>query len=147
MIKASLIPAEKAFESPVPTADIIAVCDAGTVIDAILNQIEVEDHDEEGYRAITMGTNVISRLVRRVNSSSSSSSNKDNHNQLEERLMERIGQFCGQHLTDRQPDVRRQVTELSVALYRTMGDESRFWEVLGSPRENSRNLLTYYIHK
>lgn len=127
--------------------DIIAVCDAGTVIDAILNQIEVEDHDEEGYRAITMGTNVISRLVRRVNSSSSSSSNKDNHNQLEERLMERIGQFCGQHLTDRQPDVRRQVTDLSVALYRTMGDESRFWEVLGSPRENSRNLLTYYIHK
>lgn len=122
--------------------DIIAVCDAGTVIDAILDQVEVEDKDEEGYRAITMGTNVMSRLVRRVNSSSSSSSDK-----LDERLVERIGQFSGPHLTDRQPDVRRQVTDLSVALYRTVGDERRFWEVLGSPRENSRNLLTYCIHK
>lgn len=122
------------------TADeIISVCDADAVITAILDQLAAQQPDEEGYRALTMGTSVLSRLVRASSSSSA--------NALDHRQVERLGQFCGGHLTDRQPDVRRQVTDLSVALYRRIGDESRFWEVLGSPRENSRNLLTYYIHR
>lgn len=119
--------------------EIIAGCPAAEVIEAVLDQIEHETQDEEGHRAMTMGTSVVSRLVRRVNAGPGS--------KLEAGLVERIGGFCGRHLTDRQPDVRRQVTDLSVALYRGMQDESRFWEVMGSPRENSRNLLIYYIHK
>lgn len=120
--------------------EIIAGCPAAEVIEAVLEQIEHETQDEEGYRAVTMGTSVVSRLVKRVNGGPSKG-------RMESRLVERIGGFCGRHLTDRQPDVRRQVTDLSVALYRGMEDESRFWEVMGSPRENSRNLLIYYIHK
>lgn len=124
------------------TADeIISVCDAGSVITAVLDQLDAQEPDEEGYRAITMGTSVLSRLVRNSSTSSSAS------DALDSSQVERLGRFCGGHLTDRQPDVRRQVTDLSVALYRRIGDESRFWEVLGSPRENSRNLLTYYIHR
>lgn len=120
--------------------EIIAGCPAAEVIEAVLDQIEHETQDEEGYRAVTMGTSVVSRLVKRINGGPSKG-------EMESGLVERIGGFCGRHLTDRQPDVRRQVTDLSVALYRGMEDESRYWEVMGSPRENSRNLLIYYIHK
>ena len=120
--------------------EIIAGCPAAEVIEAVLDQIEHETQDEEGYRAVTMGTSVVSRLVKQINGGPSKG-------KMESGLVERIGGFCGRHLTDRQPDVRRQVTDLSVALYRGMEDESRYWEVMGSPRENSRNLLIYYIHK
>lgn len=118
--------------------EIIAACPGADVIGAVLEQMERESKDEEGYRVITMGTSIVSRLVRRLNAQQTG---------LETRMVERIGQFSGRHLTDRQPEVRRQVTELSVALYKGMKDEARFWQVMGSPRENSRNLLTYYIHK
>lgn len=118
--------------------EIIAACPGADVIEAVLKQMERENKDEEGYRAITMGTSIVSRLVRRLNAQQTV---------LETGMVERIGQFSGRHLTDRQPEVRRQVTELSVALYKGMKDEGRFWQVMGSPRENSRNLLTYYIHK
>lgn len=118
--------------------DIMAVCEAETVIVTILGVLETETKDEEGSRAVTMGTSIVSRLVRGMNAKQTA---------LDDGLMERIGGFCGRHLTAGQPDVRRQVTELCVALHWAVMDEARFWQVLGSPQENSRNLLTYYIHK
>ena len=118
--------------------DIMAVCEAETVIVTILGLLGTETKDEEGSRAVTMGTSIVSRLVRGMNAKKMA---------LDDELVERIGGFCGRHLTAGQPDVRRQVTELCVALHWAVTDETRFWQVLGSPQENSRNLLTYYIHK
>lgn len=118
--------------------DIMAVCEAETVIVTILGVLETEAKEEEGSRAVTMGTSIVSRLVRGMNAKKTA---------LDDGLVERIGGFCGRHLTAGQPDVRRQVTELCVALHWAVTDEARFWQVLGSPQENSRNLLTYYIHK
>ena len=118
--------------------DIMAVCEAETVIVTILGLLGTETKDEEGSRAVTMGTSIVSRLVRGMNAKEMA---------LDDELVERIGGFCGRHLTAGQPDVRRQVTELCVALHWAVTDETRFWQVLGSPQENSRNLLTYYIHK
>lgn len=116
----------------------MAVCEAETVIVTILGLLGTETKDEEGSRAVTMGTSIVSRLVRGMNAKKMA---------LDDELVERIGGFCGRHLTAGQPDVRRQVTELCVALHWAVTDETRFWQVLGSPQENSRNLLTYYIHK
>ena len=118
--------------------DIMAVCEAETLIVTILGLLGTETKDEEGSRAVTMGTSIVSRLVRGMNAKEMA---------LDDELVERIGGFCGRHLTAGQPDVRRQVTELCVALHWAVTDETRFWQVLGSPQENSRNLLTYYIHK
>ena len=118
--------------------DIMAVCEAETLIVTILGLLGTETKDEEGSRAVTMGTSIVSRLVRGMNAKEMA---------LDDELVERIGGFCGCHLTAGQPDVRRQVTELCVALHWAVTDETRFWQVLGSPQENSRNLLTYYIHK
>ncbi|XHG06949.1 hypothetical protein AWENTII_010121 [Aspergillus wentii] len=119
------------------TADeIVAICEPSDVIDALLDLMWDEDKNEGGYRAITMGVSVSSKILRRLNGS---------HVRLSERIVDRLGKFANQNLTDAQADVRRQVTDLCVQLHTQIACEERFWRVLGSPRENSRNLLTYYI--
>ncbi|EAW07562.1 uncharacterized protein ACLA_022760 [Aspergillus clavatus NRRL 1] len=118
--------------------DIITVCEPSDVIDPVLDVIITEEKDEKGYRAILMGVSVLTRIIGRLNS------RKDG---TLEHPLERLGEFAANQLTDRQPDVRRLTVQLCVQLHKMVADDEDFWRILGNPRENSRNLLTYYIFK
>ncbi|OKL63831.1 hypothetical protein UA08_00777 [Talaromyces atroroseus] len=118
--------------------DIVASCEAVEVIFAVLDLIEMEKHDDEGYRAITMGIYIISGLLKRLN--------KDRRT-LDEGEIERLGRFASTSLTQPQPDVRRAITEFCVELHGMVQNEEVFWRMVNSPGNDQRNLLTYFIAK
>jgi CLIP-associating protein 1/2 len=118
--------------------DVVAACQPPDVIDAVLDLIETENHDVEGYRAITMGIYVLSGLLKRLNS---------HHVTLSQSESERLGKFANQSLAQPQPDIRRAITEFCVELYEMVNKDETFWRMINSPMGDHRNLLTYYIAK
>jgi CLIP-associating protein 1/2 len=118
--------------------DIIAHCEPAAVIDSVLDVIIGEEKDDREYRSILMGVRVLTRILSRLNAAKS---------RVSELPLERLGQFASSKLADPQPDVRRLAVQLCVQLHGMIANEEEFWRVLGHPRENSRNLLTYYIFK
>ncbi|RHZ44320.1 uncharacterized protein CDV56_101406 [Aspergillus thermomutatus] len=118
--------------------DIITVCEPADVIDSVLDVIITEEKDDREYRSILMGVSMLTRILNRLNADKS---------RVPDLVLERLGQFAASKLADRQPDVRRLAVQLCVQLHGMIANEEEFWRVLGNPRENSRNLLTYYIFK
>jgi CLIP-associating protein 1/2 len=118
--------------------DIIALCEPAAVIDSVLDVIITEEKDDREYRSILMGVSVLTRILSRLNADKC---------RVPELPLERLGQFAASKLADRQPDVRRLAVQLCVQLHGMVANEEEYWRVLGHPRENSRNLLTYYILK
>ncbi|KAN0086500.1 CLASP N terminal domain containing protein [Elaphomyces granulatus] len=118
--------------------DIVATCDPPDVIDAVLDLIETEGKDEEGYRSITMGIYVLKGLLRRLNK---------NRVYLHHPEVERLGKLANKNLAEPQPDIRRAITDFCVELHEMVNDEELFWRMIGSPTGDLRNLLTYYIVK
>ncbi|RHZ66676.1 suppressor of tub2 mutation [Aspergillus turcosus] len=118
--------------------DIIAHCEPAAVIDSVLDVIIEEEKDDQEYRSILMGVSVLTRILSRLNADKS---------RVSELPLERLGQFAASKLADPQPDARRLAVQLCVQLHGMIANEEEFWRVLGHPRENSRNLLTYYIFK
>ncbi|KAL1969366.1 hypothetical protein VTN77DRAFT_9559 [Rasamsonia byssochlamydoides] len=118
--------------------DIVAACRPPDVIDAVLDLIETEEHDEKGYRAITMGIYVLTGLLRRLNR---------NRVYLSRPELERLGKFANKSLTQPQPDVRRAITEFCVELHEMVNNDEMFWRMIDSPVGDHRNLLTYFIAK
>ncbi|RAH64050.1 uncharacterized protein BO66DRAFT_254347 [Aspergillus aculeatinus CBS 121060] len=115
--------------------EILVQCEPEGVIDAVTDLVSTED-PETGDRAVTMGFSVMTEILKGMNS---------NAIRLSGRLLEKVGTLAGKSLTARQPDVRRQATQLCVQLHTMADNDDHFWQVVGRPRENSRNLLTYYI--
>ncbi|PYI32332.1 ARM repeat-containing protein [Aspergillus indologenus CBS 114.80] len=115
--------------------EILIQCEPEGVIDAVTDLVSTED-PETGDRAVTMGFSVMTEILKGMNS---------NAIRLSCRLLEKVGSLAGKSLTARQPDVRRQATQLCVQLHTMADNDDHFWQVVGRPRENSRNLLTYYI--
>ncbi|KAH2132105.1 suppressor of tub2 mutation [Aspergillus fumigatus] len=118
--------------------DIIALCEPAAVIDSVLDVIITEEKDDREYRSILMGVSVLTRILSRLNAHKC---------RVPELPLDRLGQFAASKLADRQPDVRRLAVQLCVQLHGMVANEEEYWRVLGHPRENSRNLLTYYILK
>ncbi|EAL90602.1 suppressor of tub2 mutation [Aspergillus fumigatus] len=118
--------------------DIIALCEPAAVIDSVLDVIITEEKDDREYRSILMGVSVLTRILSRLNADKC---------RVPELPLDRLGQFAASKLADRQPDVRRLAVQLCVQLHGMVANEEEYWRVLGHPRENSRNLLTYYILK
>ncbi|PYH48453.1 uncharacterized protein BP01DRAFT_379645 [Aspergillus saccharolyticus JOP 1030-1] len=115
--------------------EILGQCEPESVIDAVTELVSTED-SEKSDRAITMGFSIMTDIFKRMNSSAI---------RLSESLVEKVGSLAGRNLTARQPDVRRQATQLCVQLHTMADNDDHFWQLIGWPRENSRNLLTYYI--
>ncbi|RAL11116.1 uncharacterized protein BO97DRAFT_415306 [Aspergillus homomorphus CBS 101889] len=115
--------------------ELLAHCEPEGVIDAVADLVSGED-PETGDRAITMGFSVMTDILKKKNGDGV---------RLPGRLLEKVGSLAGKSLTARQPDVRRQATQLCVQLHTMANNDDHFWQLVGWPRENSRNLLTYYI--
>jgi CLIP-associating protein 1/2 len=118
--------------------DIVSSCQPQDVMDAVLDLVEAEQNDDEGYRAITMGIYVLSGLLRRLNKY---------QKKLSDAEIARLGRFANASLSQPQPDVRRAVTEFCVELHEMMHDEEAFWRMINSAGNDHRNLLTYFIAK
>jgi CLIP-associating protein 1/2 len=118
--------------------DIVSSCQPQEVMTAVLDLVEAEQNDDEGYRAITMGIYVLSGLLRRLNKY---------QKKLGDAEISRLGQFGNVSLSQPQPDVRRAVTEFCVELHEMMHDEEAFWRMINSTGNDHRNLLTYFIAK
>ncbi|KAH8698412.1 clasp N terminal-domain-containing protein [Talaromyces proteolyticus] len=118
--------------------DIVASCQPEGVMSAVLDLVEAEKHDDEGYRAITMGIYVLTGLLHRLNK---------HQKKLNEPEITRLGKFGNTSLSQPQPDVRRAVTEYCVELHEMMHDEEAFWRMINSAGNDHRNLLTYFIAK
>jgi CLIP-associating protein 1/2 len=118
--------------------DIITSCEVVDVMYAVLDLIETEKHDDEGNRAITMGINILSGLLKRLNKEGKA---------LDESEIKRLGRFANTSLAQPQPDVRRAVTEMSVELHDMVQNEEVFWRMINPAGQDQRNLLTYFIAK
>lgn len=118
--------------------DIVMACKPREVMEAVLDLIETEERDDEGYRAIGMGIYVMNGLFRRLNKSGV---------RMTQPVLERVGKFAQEGLKDPRPDIRRATTELCVELHRMLRDDQEFWRLVDSPQGDYRNLLTYYIAK
>ncbi|RMJ21604.1 hypothetical protein PHISP_07523 [Aspergillus sp. HF37] len=114
--------------------DIAGVCKAGDALDAVLDVIVAEDRDEQGYHVVNLGIFAATAILSRV------------HTRLPNRLVGRIGKFCGEVLAGSRLDARRSVTLLCINLHSLVTPpEANFWQALGTLREDSRNMLSYYI--
>lgn len=117
--------------------DIAEVCKASEVMDAILDYAVTEERDEQGSRAITLGVFALNSILYHLHVV---------HTRIPNRLVVRVGGFCGDLLAGSRLDARRMVTMLCINL-RGMVTEEKFWEVLGTLRDDSRNLLIYYLSR
>lgn len=116
--------------------DIVGACNPPEVIDAVVNLLETEEQTPEGCRIVSMGTYILSDLLRRLN---------DKDMILTETELQRLGMFVRQNLRNPQPDVRRAVIEFCLELHDMVKPEEVFWSMVSSPVEDVRPLLTYYI--
>ncbi|KAI1945508.1 suppressor of tub2 mutation [Ophidiomyces ophidiicola] len=116
--------------------DIVGACDPQEVIDAILDLLETEEQSHECSRMITMGSYILSGLLRRLN---------QKRFYLPQPDLERLGKFANQNLRSTQPDVRRAIIEFCPELYDMVQSEDVFWPMVNTPVEDVRPLLTYYI--
>lgn len=117
---------------------IVASCKPHGVMEAVLELLETENRDDEGYRAIGMGLYVLNGLIHRLNNAGTRASQP---------ILERIGKFAQRCLNDPRPEVRCATTELCVELHKMIPNKDQFFKLVDSPMGDHKNLLTYYIEK
>jgi CLIP-associating protein 1/2 len=119
--------------------EIVAACpQPPDVIDAVLDLIETEEHDEKGLRAITFGIYVLNGLLQRLNK---------HRYYLSDPELERFGKFANKSLAQAHPDIRRAITEFCLELHEMVNNDEVFWRMINSPVSDHRHLLTYFIAK
>ncbi|PLN77592.1 hypothetical protein BDW42DRAFT_196406 [Aspergillus taichungensis] len=111
--------------------DIVAACDTD-VVEPVVELVSREERDE----TVTMGVWTLSNIMDRLLQEKTT---------IRQELVDKIGSLSARLLAAPNADVRRQVALLCQRLYAMVGNDSRFWEILGHPMESSRNLLVYYI--
>lgn len=116
--------------------DIVAVCNPFEVLEATLDLLEREEESAEGQRMLAMGTYILSGLLHRLN---------EKHVSLGQPGFQRVGKFVNRNLRDPQPDIRRATIDFCVELHEMVKPEEDFWQMINSPIEDFRPLLTYYI--
>ena len=111
--------------------DIVAACDAD-VVEPVVELVSREERDE----TVTMGVWTLSNIMDRLLQEKTT---------IRQELVDKIGLLSARLLAAPNADIRRQVALLCQRLYAMVGNDARFWEILGHPMESSRNLLVYYI--
>ena len=119
---------------------IVNRCEPEDCIDAVLDLLETESSDIQESSTLFMGMAVLERLLHQY-----AIPGKRNHLTSEQEI--RMGNLAARCLAASSPDVRRAVIKYVLELNDCIRDEPHFWKLMGSAREDHRDLITYYIAK
>jgi CLIP-associating protein 1/2 len=140
---AALITARRNFESRChivggleeTAEEIVTACSPSDVIDHILNVLEVQEYDDAGYRAISMGLHILSGLVARIKGN-------DFGDHTQEKRLTRFALKC---LRNENSETRRATIAFCVELRRLIHPEERYFQLVAGGDESLKSLLTYFI--
>lgn len=116
-------------------ADIVAQCSATDVMDPVLDVLELQEPDEAGFRAISMGLHILSGLVARIKAD-------ECFDDIQEQRVTRFALKC---LRTEHLETRRATTAFCVELRRLINPEERYFQMVAGNDEALKSLLTYYI--
>ena len=121
---------------------IVAQCDPLPSLDAVLDLLEAEPHDDSD--TLFMSLYVLAGLLHRISSLTSSDPDSqdgstDSHQNV------RLGNVAAKCLRNTNPDVRRAVVEFVLELHDAVREKERFWSLIDGVGEDHRSLITYYL--
>ena len=119
---------------------IITSCDPGACMDAVLDLLEIESKEIQESNTLFVGMSVLEGLLQRY-------AVPDDMKYLTSEQEMRLGRLGARCLTASSPDIRRAAIRYMLELNDCIADESHFWDLMGSAREDHRDLITYYIAK
>lgn len=128
---------------------IVAQCDPGPCIDAVLDLLETET-SASGDGTLFMGLYVLASLLHRIPSTtppsaSPNSPQKPHTNALAQTQQTRLGQLVARCISDTNPDIRRAVIEFALELHDSVQETGGFWKLVDGASEDQRSLITYYL--
>jgi CLIP-associating protein 1/2 len=115
--------------------EIIAACSPTEVIDPILDVLELQEHDDTGYRAISMGLHILTGVVARIKGDEVTDKTQE----------ERLARFASICLRNENSETRRSTISFCVELRRLINPEERYFQLVAGNDEALRSLLTYFI--
>lgn len=122
---------------------IVAQCDPLPSLDAVLDLLEAEPHDDSD--TLFMSLYVLAGLLHRISSLASSSNLDPQDERTFSTQNVRLGNVAASCLRNTNPDVRRAVVEFVLELHDAVRDKERFWSLIGGVGEDHRSLITYYL--
>lgn len=121
---------------------IVAQCDPLPSLDAVLDLLEAEPHDDSD--TLFMSLYVLAGLLHRVSSLASSNPDPQDEWAFAHQNV-RLGNVAASCLRNTNPDVRRAVVEFVLELHDAVRDKERFWSLIDGVGEDHRSLITYYL--
>lgn len=121
---------------------IVAQCDPLPSLDAVLDLLEAEPHDDSD--TLFMSLYVLAGLLHRVSSLASSKPDPQDERTFSQQNV-RLGNVAASCLRNTNPDVRRAVVEFVLELHDAVRDKQRFWSLIDGVGEDHRSLITYYL--
>ncbi len=121
---------------------IVAQCDPLPSMDAVLDLLEVEPHDDSN--TLFMSLYVLAGLLHRVTALASSKPDPTAEYTFSHQDV-RLGHVGASCLRNTNPDVRRAVVEFILELHDAVRDKARFWSLIDGVGEDHRSLITYYL--
>lgn len=115
--------------------DIVAACSPVDVIDPILDVLELQEYDEAGYRATSMGLQILSGLVARIKGSEIADKTQE----------QRLTRYALKCLRNENSETRRATIAFCVELRRLINPEERYFQMVAGNDEALKSLLTYFI--
>ncbi|ERF75759.1 hypothetical protein EPUS_01589 [Endocarpon pusillum Z07020] len=115
--------------------DIVDACSSTEVIDPVLDVLELQEHDDAGYRAISMGLHILSGLVARIKGTEI----------LDKIQEERLTHFALKCLRNESSETRRATVAFCVELRRLINPEEKYFQMVAGNDEALKSLLTYFI--
>jgi CLIP-associating protein 1/2 len=115
--------------------DIVAACSPVDVVDPILDVLDLQEYDEAGYRAISMGLQILNGVVARIKGSEIADKGQE----------ERLTRYALKCLRNENPETRRATIAFCVELRRLINPEERYFQVVAGNDEALKSLLTYFI--
>lgn len=115
--------------------DIVDACSSTEVIDPVLDVLELQEHDDAGYRAISMGLHILSGLVARIKGT-----------EIMDKIQEeRLTHFALKCLRNENSETRRATVAFCVELRRLINPEEKYFQMVAGNDEALKSLLTYFI--
>ena len=115
--------------------DIITACVPADIIDPVLDVLALQDYDEAGYRATSMGIHILSGIVARIKGSEITDKSQE----------QRLTQFALKCLRNENLETRRATISFCVELRRLIEPEERYFRLVAGNDDALKSLLTYFI--
>ena len=115
--------------------DIVGACSPTDVTDPILDVLELQEQDDIGCRAISMGLHILTGLVSRIKGDEISDKTQE----------QRLTRFALRCLRNENSETRRATIAFCVEFRRLINPEERYFQMVAGNDEALKSLLTYFI--